>query len=86
MYSYPTSPFTGFYTGTPTHYPAHVFTCIAPVVQHNLMELQAGASIPHVLTQAAAQAFLIGTGISPHKAIKIVEQWEAMGFFPVPGI
>ena len=85
MYGYSVSPLGDSYMGTPMH-PSQVFACIAPIVQHGLMQLQCGASIPHVLNQVAAGAFLTGSGIHPYKAIKIVERWEAMGVFPVPGI
>lgn len=86
MYGYSSSPFPGSYMGAPMQHPSQVFACITPIVQHGLMQLQCGASIPHVLTQVAAGAFLTGTGIPPHKAMKMVEHWEAMGLFPVPGI
>lgn len=64
--------------------PYRFLPLVDPVVRHGLWELGTGAPISHVLWQVALTSALVGAGMTPDQALRVVEAHEPalLGFHP----
>lgn len=58
----------------------NVLSSVEPFVQYGLKEAKA-TSYQHVLREVAAIAYLMGAGVDPNTAYRIVESWEINEYF-----
>jgi hypothetical protein len=58
--------------------PHRYIPMLEPIVRHGMRELNTGAPIPHVLRQVALTSALVGAGLPPARAHRIVESLEPL--------
>jgi hypothetical protein len=58
--------------------PQRFIPLLEPIVRHGVRELNTGAPILHVLRQVALTSALVGAGLPPDQAHRIVESLEPL--------